>query len=67
MNVCMYVYVEVALRGVPMEKGVQLGLGEGPSRGPISQPHGYHQSRVTHTGSYLRKALSVANFTTLGS
>ena len=26
----IYVYVEVALHGVPMERGVQPGLGEGP-------------------------------------
>ena len=26
----MYVYIEVALCGVPMESGIQLGLGEGP-------------------------------------
>ena len=39
--VCMYVCIEVALRGVPMERGVQLGLGEGPSKvGSMSQPLG---------------------------
>ena len=58
----MYASIEVALRGMPMEKGVQLGLGEGSSRGPISQSSGYHWPRVKKAGSYLHKALSVANF-----
>ena len=40
---------------VPMESGVQLDLGKGPSKvGPMSQPRRYHRSHVTHTGSYLR-------------
>ena len=60
---CMYVWIEVAICGVPMESGVQLALRGGPSRGPISQPRGYHRSRVTHAGSYMRKAFFVANFT----
>ena len=38
----MCVCLEVTLRGVPMEMGVQLGLGEGPikSESPMSQPLG---------------------------
>ena len=36
---------------MPMGSGVPTGLGEGPIRivGPISQPRGYHRSRITHT------------------
>ena len=41
-----------------MEKGVQLRLGEGPLRDPMSQHRRYHRSHVTHAGSYLRYALS---------
>ena len=33
----------------------------GPSKGPMSQPGRYDRSRVTLSGSYLHKALSVAN------
>ena len=40
--------------------------GQRPSRGPMSQPRGYHQSHIMHAGSYLCEALPVANFT-LGS
>ena len=44
----MYVCIEVALCGLPMERGIQMGLGRGPSKvGPLSQPHGYHQSLWT--------------------
>ena len=59
---CSYVCIEAALLGLPMEKGVQLGLGAGPSRGPMSQPRRYHRYHVIYAGAYLRKALSVANF-----
>ena len=63
----MFVCIEVALHRVPIEKGIQLGLGEGPIKwvqctnpagtiGPASRT-------LAHTRS---KALSVANFT-LGS
>ena len=42
----MYQCIEVALRGVPMGSGVQLGLGEGPIKvGPISQPRGIIDTR----------------------
>ena len=37
-----------------MESGVHLGLGEGPLKGPMSQPRGNHWSHITHAGSYLR-------------
>ena len=52
---CMYVsrlpFVEVT-----MGSGVQLGPGEGPigEEGPMSQPRGYHRSRVTHADSNSR-------------
>ena len=49
-----HVCIEVALCEVPMFKGVQPGLGEGPIKvGPMSQPRGYHRSCVIHAGSYL--------------
>ena len=62
--VCMYICSEVALLcGVPIERGVQLGLGKGPikSGSPMSQPRGYHRSRVTHTGSYLANVCAFCN------
>ena len=49
---------------VPTGLGVQLGLGDGPINKvvPMSQPRGYHRSRVTHADSYLHTCVhSVAN------
>ena len=52
---CMYVCIEVALGGVPMGSGVQLGLGGWAHQKWVQCPNpGYHRSRVTHAGSYLR-------------
>ena len=59
----MYVCIEVAFVEFPMESGVQLGLGEGPIKkvGPMSQPRGYHQSHVTHAGSYMHTMCAFCN------
>ena len=53
LYVCMY--RGYPLWNCPLLRAVQLGQGEGPIRivGPMSQPHGYHGSCVTHAGSYL--------------
>ena len=52
---------------VSMVRDVQLSLGRGPSKvGPMSQPRGYHRSLVTPAGSYLPKALTVANWAAKG-
>ena len=55
----MYVCIEVALCGMPMERAIQLGQGEGPIGivGPISQPRGYQWSRVTHADMYSHKCM----------
>ena len=38
-----------------MERGVQLGLGEGPIKSGSNVPTPrYHQYRITHAGSYSR-------------
>ena len=34
----LYVGIEVALHGVPMERDVQLGLGEGPVKSGSNDP-----------------------------
>ena len=50
----MYVCIEVALRENAHGIGRPTGPGgRGPSKvGLMSQPRGYHQSHVIHTGSY---------------
>ena len=72
-NVCIYVCmngcIEVSLRGVPMERGVNWAWGRGPSKvGPIMpQPAGTigpASCMLTYTCTLC--VLSVANFT-LGS
>ena len=60
----VYVCIKVVLRGVPMEKDVQLGLGEGPIKSGSNVP----TSRVPLVPSHanwliLAQAHSVANFT----
>ena len=62
MHVCMY-GIEVALRGIAhgigrptwSEGGAHLKVG------PMSQPHGYLQSCVTHSGSYLHTWCAFCN------
>ena len=51
----MYVCIEVALHGIAHGIGCLTGPGRGAHQnvGPMSQPRGYHWSRVTHAGSYL--------------
>ena len=66
MYVCMYVCIEVALRGVPMEKGVQLGQGEGLDPGGGAHPNGSNiptprVPSVTHTDTYMRISVYVPN------
>ena len=57
-EVYAYVCIEVSLRGVAM--GPTRPGGGAHQVGPMSQPHGYHRSRVTHAGKILTlKALSV--------
>ena len=50
--VCMY--RGRSLWNYPWNWAIQLGLGEGPIgiMGPMSQPRGYHWSRVTHADMY---------------
>ena len=61
----MYVSIEVALHGVPMEWGVQLGLGEGPIKKLVQCTNpagtiGPAPFKVAHTCTQC--VLSVANF-----
>ena len=45
-----------------MERGVQLGLGEGPIKSGSNVPTPrYHQYRVTHAGSYSRTHVRFLN------
>ena len=52
----------IALCGLPIEKGDQLGQGERSTRDLLSQPRGMN-ARITHANSVLfPEVLSVYNF-----
>ena len=52
-SVCIYVCIEVALCGLPMERGVQLGLGEMPFKSGNNAPTPlYHRYHITRAGLY---------------
>ena len=60
----MYVSIRVALLGVPVEKGVQLGLGEGPVKSGSNVPTPPVLLVLRHThGLILAQNASVAIFT----
>ena len=52
-SVCMYRGCTLPFMEVPMESGVQLGLGEGDAKSGSNVPIlRYHRYRVTYAGSY---------------
>ena len=59
----MYACIELPFVELPVGSGVQMGLGMGPINkvGPMSQPRGYHQSRVMYAGSYLHTWCAFCN------